>query len=251
MFRDCISVMKSPTIILMYHSVSDKPAFFAVTPDMFESQMKYIHDKNVATVFASEVPDLLKGASSRRVCITVDDGYEDFFLNAFPILKKYGIRSTVFLITDLIGGTLTEKNHSAAILTEDQIRQLLASGLVEFMPHTHTHPNLDQIPFEEAVREIETSRARVAALTGEQSDIFAFPRGRYTTKLLDHMRSGGWHAAFSVERGVANEASDVMQLPRLAVDSATSMRAFRAAVSGSIRWYRILKAINFRLGLNV
>ena len=93
------------TSVLMYHSVSDSEALFAVSVQEFEKQMRYIHDRNLATIYSSEI--VLAKSTKDTVCVTFDDGYSDVYTNALPILKKYGIKATVFLITDQLGGTYT------------------------------------------------------------------------------------------------------------------------------------------------
>ncbi len=185
------------------------------------------------------------------MCVTFDDGYRDFLTTAFPVLKKYGIKTTVFLVTNLIGGTYTTSmGDSFEVLSEPDLTELSASGLVEFMPHSLTHPDLDRIPLEQAKREIEDSRSRVRQLTGKPADVFSFPRGRYTPVILEMLRASGWRAALTVVPGVARGSSDPMQLPRFPIDAATSMRAFRAGLAGKVVLYRVLKALRSR-GIHV
>ena len=130
--------------ILMYHSVSDSSAFFSILPEEFEWQMRYIHDSGLTAIFASEIDKHIKnGELSNTMCITFDDGYEDVYVHAFPVLKNLGLKATVFLITNEIGGSYKNSEGSTfQLLSKDQIEEMQKSGLVEFMPHGHTHCKL-------------------------------------------------------------------------------------------------------------
>lgn len=232
----------------MYHSISDSSAFFAVTPSAFAAQMALIHARGMKSVFASDVPALLSSENPEdTICVTFDDGYKDNYITVFPILKKYGIRATIFLITDYVGAMRTVRGRAYRMLSEEQIKEMHESGLVEFMPHTQTHPDLDRIPLDTAIREIEGSRTRVEALTGKPANLCAYPRGRYTHDILEYLRdSEAWRGAFGVVRGFATTKSDRYLLPRNAIDSATGKRAFSALLKGNLLVYRILKAIAAR-----
>ena len=74
----------------------------------------------------------------KPVIITFDDGYADNYENAYPILKKYGFKATIFLIYDF---TNTYPNY----LTWDQIAEMKESGLIRFESHTMTHANLAEL----------------------------------------------------------------------------------------------------------
>src|SRR3989338_10242081 len=154
--------------ILMYHSVSDSGAFFAVAPKKFEQQMRYIRDSGFHSVFASEIPERMHaGKLANTVCVTFDDGYEDVYTNAFPVLKSLGIKATVFLITNEIGGSYTNsEGRTFQLLRREQIEEMHASGLVEFMPHGHTHRKLHGLAPHEQEKEITLSPAPGRELSG-------------------------------------------------------------------------------------
>src|SRR3989338_8285311 len=166
--------------ILMYHSVSDSGAFFAVAPKKFEQQMRYIRDSGFHSVFASEIPERMHaGKLANTGCVTFDDGYEDVYTNAFPVLKSLGIKATVFLITNEIGGSYTNsEGRTFPLLRRGQIEEMRASGLVEFMPHGHTHLKLHGLAPHEQEKEITLSRDAVRNLAGSVPRVFAYPRGR-------------------------------------------------------------------------
>lgn len=225
--------------ILMYHSVSDSEAFFAVSPKKFERQMRYIRDSGFASVLASEIEKRMQeGKLARTVCVTFDDGYEDVYTNAYPILKTLGIKATIFLITSEIGGAYTNSEGlKFPLLGREQITEMRASGLVEFMPHGHTHRKLHGLAPHEQEEEITLSRDAVRSLTGSDPRVFAYPRGRMTPAIAELLKQLGFGLAMGVVPGLVRSASDIYNLPRNAVDAHIGFREFKLKLSGAVEWY--------------
>src|SRR3989344_5939315 len=156
--------------VLMYHSVSDSGAFFSISPKEFERQMRYIHDSGLTTVFSSEISQrTTSGKLANTVCVTFDDGYEDVYTHAFPVLKQFGVKATALLITSELGGSYTNsEGNTFPLLSEKQIAEMRESGLVEFMPHGHTHKKLHQLTEDEQRNEIQLSSDIVERLTSSK-----------------------------------------------------------------------------------
>lgn len=93
--------LKGRASILMYHSIGEGGAFFAVTEEDFEKQLLYLKRRGFVCITLSELVEKLerKEDVSSNVVLTFDDGYEDNYTKAFPLLKKYDIPATIFLIT--------------------------------------------------------------------------------------------------------------------------------------------------------
>ncbi len=246
--RSLISVLSlfparlSALSILMYHSVSDSGAFFAVSPEKFREQMKYIRDSGFDCVFASDITGRLQtGKLARTVCVTFDDGYEDVYTNAYPVLKSLGIKATVFLITDQIGGSYTNsEGRTFPLLGHEQIEEMRANGLVEFMPHGHTHRKLHQLDAAEQEKEILFSTETIENLTNSKPQVFAYPRGRTTPATAKKLESSGYKIALGVLPGLVRPESDVYNLPRNAVDNHVGFQEFKLKLSNRITWYAAL-----------
>ena len=105
-------VYSPKTKTLLYHLVMDEPyspyTYLFVREADFEHQLSLIRESGISTYFADE-PEAAKG--KKALVITFDDGYADNYDTAFPLLKEYGVKATIFLITDMIGteGHLSEK----------------------------------------------------------------------------------------------------------------------------------------------
>jgi peptidoglycan/xylan/chitin deacetylase (PgdA/CDA1 family) len=114
-------------LILLYHSVNDSPIGMpdlTVTTAAFEEQMRYLSEHGYTAIDFSEIGKLPQ--NKKPVIITFDDGYADNYTNAYPILKKYHIRATVFLIAKAVG--------ARGFLTQDEMKEM--GDLVSFQSHT-------------------------------------------------------------------------------------------------------------------
>lgn len=229
----------------MYHSVGDNPVSFTVLPEEFERQVRYIREKNFRVVFLSQlVQELKRGIEPiRTVVLTLDDGYADNFIAVLPILKKYKIPATLFIVPGLTGRSLrTSEGRELSLATKDQLREMVESGFVECMPHSHNHIELDQVSEVLFVREIDGSRRETEKITGKMADIFAYPRGKYSETTIDYLRKNGWSAAVTVREGIATIDSDMFQLPRNFIGRRTSFSEFKVKVSGIISVYIKLRS---------
>ena len=151
--------------ILMYHSISGKAS--QVTAGNFEKQIRYLAENGYAFLFPDEIYD--SDEYDKPIIITFDDGYRDNYEIAFEILKKYNAKATIFIATDNIG--------KDGFLTEDQIKELEASGIARVEPHSRTHTDFSQITLNGVREQIETSNAALKKITGRDHKVFAYPYG--------------------------------------------------------------------------
>jgi len=114
----------------MYHSVDNEKGKGGIFVDEFEEHIKWIKDKK--TFKMEELKGLNYTLPQNSILITFDDGYKNNYTLAFPILKKYNMKATIFLNTKFI-----EKDET--YLNWDEIREMYESGLIDFQLHTHSH----------------------------------------------------------------------------------------------------------------
>ena len=121
---------KNFVLCLMYHSVDSEKGKGGIFVDEFEEHIKWIKDKK--TFKMEELKGLDYKLPKNSILITFDDGYKNNYTLAFPILKKYNMKATIFLNTKFI-----EKDET--YLNWDEIREMYESGLIDFQLHTHSH----------------------------------------------------------------------------------------------------------------
>jgi len=207
--------MKIP--IIMYHYVEYVQDIgdvirkrLSINPYVFERQLQTIKANNMQTYFVKDIPDILDGKidySSNSAVLTFDDGYEDFYTVAFPLLIKYQIKSTVYIVNDFIG--------RKGFLNEDQIRELINSDLVEIGSHTLDHFYLKDAQEKIALRQIIESKSELEKTFGIEVKTFAYPYGAFDEKTLEMVKAATFSAAVSVIPGTFQSKDNLFYLSRL------------------------------------
>ena len=211
--------------ILMYHSVAHNNVFFTVKPEIFEKQMKYLKDKDYNVIKLSDSVSLLesnKELPRKTVVLTFDDGFEDNYINVFPVLNKYNFPATIFLITGLVNKEMNNsQNIPLKILNWDQIQEMHESGLIDFQPHTVNHQEINK-------EEIINSKKEIEERLNKRCEFFAYPRGVYNNEIIEILKNNGFKASRTVKNGKVNKGDDLFKLKKISVNSTTSFIQFKA-----------------------
>lgn len=174
--------------ILMYHRVTTESDIsgLGITPVRFEQQLAFLRRAGYQNLPLTRLAEHLTTGQplpARSVVLTFDDGYQDNYLYAWPLLKKYGFGATIFVVSDFVGlDTRFDRERPANLkpapmLTADQIRQMAAEG-IEFGSHTATHQPLPSLGEEERASELSRSRHDLSALLDRDVTSFAYPYSR-------------------------------------------------------------------------
>ncbi|MCK4437351.1 polysaccharide deacetylase family protein [bacterium] len=210
--------------VFMYHKVSPnrgrKAEKLRVTPKKFDWQMRYLFANGYRTISTAQLVDFCQGKGSlpkRRIIISFDDGYEDNFTQAFPILKKYGFRAIIFLVTDYIGSdSCWDEKGPEQLLNWAEIEEMSQAGM-EFGSHSHTHRLLPSLPKEEIRLEVERSKSVLESKLGEPIEFFSYPWGKLNEEVKEIVEGCGYRGAFSTLPGKNRMGEDSFALRRILI----------------------------------
>jgi peptidoglycan/xylan/chitin deacetylase (PgdA/CDA1 family) len=227
--------------VLMYHMVSESPPDgryrgMRVSPQAFERQLAWLagngfHFATMAEVIAGDVPP-------RTVVITFDDGYEDNYRAAFPLLRKYGAKATLYLVADRHEGSdwsaKKKSHHNSGELTREpkltdaQVSEMIESGVFELGAHTLTHENLSKLDADGKHREIADSKTWLESRFGVLVGSFAYPFGIRDQEDCEIVESSGFTNAVTTDPGIdAVPYADAFAIRRIKVSGKENLFAFR------------------------
>lgn len=208
--------------IVMLHQVTPhvEASGMNMPPAKFEQLLQYLVKKQAVFCFVSEL-DQYEGQSN-VFALSFDDGFQDNYQYAFPLLKKYNAKATIYLATQIEG---IEKLNTA------QIQEMSASGLIEFGAHTQHHVNLLKLSDEEAFGEMQASKKDVEVLVGKCLS-FAYPFGRFNEKHQQMAKKIGFKNAVSTRKKVeAYTETNQFNIPRVSTHGAMNALQMRIALA--------------------
>ncbi len=190
--------------ILMYHYVEyvqDKKDTerqeLNVNPNVFEEQLQTLIAGHYTFITAKELGDIFDGnmpIPQNPIMLTFDDGHWDLDTSVLPILKKYNVRATAYIISGFIG-TNTDS------LTPEELQDVINSGLVEIGDHTINHPSLKGKPLAFVEREIVQSKMDLEQRYHLHIVSFAYPYGSFDRQAIHVVKAAGYTTAVSTIAG--------------------------------------------------
>jgi peptidoglycan/xylan/chitin deacetylase (PgdA/CDA1 family) len=216
--------------ILCYHRFGPKASKMIVTPDEFAAQLDYLARNGYRVVRLAQLSDFLagkRGLPDRAVVITIDDGHVSTYEYAYPLLRKYGFPATSFVYSDFI--------DSGDALRWTQIREMAASGLIDFQAHSKTHANLvERLPGESEQRYRERLDSEILVPQGVlqrslSSPVihYAYPYGDANEAVLARLGSADFRLGVTVNPGGNPFFAQPLMLRRSMVFGDHDLEAFK------------------------
>ncbi|HWQ88816.1 MAG TPA: polysaccharide deacetylase family protein [Desulfitobacteriaceae bacterium] len=193
--------------ILYYHSIlRESGNELRIPPEQFEAQMSYLSRNGYQVVSLAQLFQFYFAQGTlpeKPVAITFDDGYEDNYTNAYPILKKFGYTATVFAVTSYI--------DSEGYMSWGQLQELTENGW-QIEGHTINHPHLlkDKLSAAQLDLELKGARDILEKRLGRPVRFFAYPFGDYNADIIQKVEKAGYLMAFTTQKGWADSADPLL-----------------------------------------
>ncbi|WP_051171433.1 polysaccharide deacetylase family protein [Sporomusa ovata] len=199
--------------VLNYHQINNENHNVLTLSDTeFEAQIKYLYQEGYTAISPEQLADYLqygKELPNKPILITFDDGYEDNYQVAYPILQKYHFKATIFLITDFAG-------KYSRYLTWQQIREMSDNG-INFESHTLSHIILPKASDEEVYAQLVNSKKALEWRLGKKVEYLAYPGGKCDQRIIQLAKEAGYRAAFTVNFGRNRTNSTMYTLNRIPI----------------------------------
>lgn len=231
----CVSSVYAKSVtapILMYHYIGNNPNpadkardSLSVTPDKFDAQLGYLASAGYTPITFDTLYAIISGAANppaKPIILTFDDGYIDFYLNAYPILRKYGFRAVSFIPTGLA--------NQGYYMSWDQIREIDRTGLVSFQAHTVNHPNLVGLSADKIKYQLLEGKKVLESQLGKPVNTIAYPYGISNTGTWNAAKAAGFIGGVGTYSGTTLPGGNILNMPRIKIPGSISLEDFKKRV---------------------
>ena len=218
--------------ILMYHAVhvmdpsEASNANLIIDPDLFEAQIKALSKAGYYFLTPEEAYKALTEnalPAKKVVWLTFDDGNEDFYTIAYPILKKYKAKATNNIITGFV------KKGNAGNLTVKQMKEMMAHGM-SFQSHTVNHPDLSTTDKATQKVELTDSIDFLENKLNTKVNTIAYPSGRYNQTTLD-LAKKTYKLGLTTNEGLASAKDGLLSLNRVRILPTTTAKGLLSEIA--------------------
>jgi len=196
----------------MYHRFEEnKYPSTNIKNEIFLEHLKAINNLGIEFITFKKFEEIIKtNIDKNYLLLTIDDAFESFYLNAWPILKSKKIPFILFVSTREIGqyGYMTWKN----------IKEIAASDLATIGNHSHSHDYLIDWEDNKIKSDLEMSIEIFKNKLGYSPKIFSYPFGEYSNNLKKIISDLNFEFAFGQHSGVIDPTKDFLELPRFPIN---------------------------------
>ena len=212
--------------ILMYHSICNDKDYLSLQISKFEKQLRIIKKLGFQSVHFGENIEQIK----KPLIITFDDGYEDVYLNALPLLRKFNLKATCFVVSNLIGqSNIWDENKKKFIkkklMNFNQLQRWLNSNM-RIGSHTLNHKNLTTISKENAQKEIFQSKEDLEKEFKIKVEAFSYPYGAYNNLIASYVKENYTYGVTTKRSRFNIKNHNLNLIPRVHINNSSHMIKF-------------------------
>lgn len=180
--------------VLLYHDFADplppddgNNYAYITTPQRFEDNMTALLGAGYRSVsFAQLLGN--KPLPRKPFIVTFDDGYDSNYTLIFPILKRLGVKASIFVVTDWMGKQMGDNLYFGGAAA----REMQQSGLVEILSHSKRHVAAPSLPVAQFAQEVNTSLTELRFILEQNVlKVFAYPYGLYNDQTVQALAQDG------------------------------------------------------------
>ena len=215
--------------ILMYHNIlanheaGGTPS--SIYEHQFEEQMNYLAENNFETITLPDVLELTNNKNKntkKPVVITFDDGYENNFTYAFPILKKHNLKATIFIIVNRVA--------SANYMSWQQLEEMSNFG-IDMQSHTFSHKPLETLSTTAITHELQASKKILGERLKKPVDFISFPHGSCNKNIIENTKKLGYQGSCTSQPGIFNSHDSPYNIKRIDVRRSYDIQDFEKIVN--------------------
>ena len=196
----------------MYHRFEEnKYPSTNIKNEIFSEHLKEINNLGIEFIKYKKFEEIIKiDIDKNYLLLTIDDAFESFYLNAWPVLKNKKIPFILFVSTREVG--------KYGYMTWNQIREIDKSNLGTIGNHSHSHEYLVDWEDNKIKSDLETSIKIFKKELGYSPKIFSYPFGEYSNSLKKIVSDLNFKFAFGQHSGVIDITKDFLELPRFPIN---------------------------------
>lgn len=234
-----VELAKSISILSYHHLLKNEENPFpnndsVLSVENFQEQMKYLHDNNFNAITLDELEKFLRGEiklPKNSIVITFDDGYKSNYIYAYPVLKEYGFKASIFMITKLITNEPTKFDpKTLQYLSWKEMKE--TKDVFEYASHTDDLHRLDAK--NKSFLVVQPKDVVYADLKKTQelleTTYLAYPYGQYTKNTMSILNDLNFKMAFTTKSGTVKPGNDMLKLKRYVISPNTSLNKFKKIV---------------------
>lgn len=220
-----VNTLYYPPVLMYHHVEANQKSRYFISPALFEDELAYLAKNGFRSITMHEYATALRSNTElppKSIVLTFDDGYRNAYTTAFPLLKKYGMIGTFYIITGNVG--------DPAYVTWPELEEMNAAGM-EIGAHTQTHAFLTRLSAWKAFYEIWGSRLILAKHLRTPITTFAYPYNDHNPQVVALAQLAGFDNAVIVDFHKDDLPINAYRIPRLTIVNRESMDGFVQVVN--------------------
>ena len=235
--------------VLGYHSIANNNLNISTPPEMFAFQMSFLKSKRFQVISLSQLSSLIfskRELHKKTLALTFDDGLEDFYNSAWPVLYRCGFSATVFVPTNFIGEkSWWYSDYGLAplpIMGWREIKELSNSG-IDIQSHGCSHRKLTGLTPSDIQKEAVDSKKVLEKGLGKSVDFICYPQGDVDRSVIEAIKAAGYKGAICGEDGLYKTGDNPYMIKRQLLDyisitdKRTALLSIKCCVKGTFAWY--------------